>query len=61
MGILWKEKEPYVMRIYARWIDKILSQNNLNREERIETLIKLLESVNVVAKVIEENLSLIHI
>jgi len=40
---------------YARWIGSILSKNNLNREECIETLSKLLKSINVVAKVIEEN------
>jgi len=55
MSSLWEEKEPYVLKIYARWIGKILSKNNLNKEERIETLSKLLSSINVVAKVIEEN------
>jgi starvation-inducible outer membrane lipoprotein len=55
MGTLWEEKEPYVLKVYARWIGKILSRNNLNQRERIETMSKLLESINVVAKVIEEN------
>jgi len=55
VGTLWKEEEPYVLKVYARWIGKILSKNNLNQKERIETLCRLMESINVVAKVIEEN------